>query len=575
MSLKKVTIIIGILAAAIFLSFIAVFFFTLNTTISDFSGGDAQIANQLYYNFFHGRPFQFSIWPGDSRYLVNPYPYFNVLVWHSHILSTAIVSFFYIFHSGINTMYAVFIILNYISFAFFTFKIIERLSTSDVNLKSILAFSVFLLSGYLGHVLCKGAPLMMCGPFILAAYYFLKAEKKTAFFLTIVSLCLIQDDLAIFAITFLIVLLLFEKRCKNAIYLSLAFSVGYIVVWYFMMQPFLRHDLVFVNHGSSLLLSRFYEVVGMLSSWRPDPKKWLIVFSPFYLSVLAAILIYRFFGRPGGLPWPKILSFIFLAPAAYWVYGSFTLSGPHLLPVLVMTYLAFLVFVGAMRFDRKKRVGPTQAVILLIAACIFLCVNFMVMTPALPFSPRISAWKVVKHLTGIEIFKSDGFRKKMAADDEWRKQIPFNKAAIKAVNSIPKDRSIVFLGNYTARGLISDRNDIWVFPMYYDLADFLVIEKGSKYCSFSGEDLENLDYKRPELREKFYNTTDGVLSDKLIEKIKKELIDNKHTHRVMRDDGYVLILERLARYKFYMPKASMGFGFMENIFKGKEEALLK
>ena len=542
---KNITIIIGIFAATVFLLFVAAFFFTLNTTISDFSGGDAQFHNQLYYNFFHGRPFQFSIWPGDSRYLVNPYPYFNVLVWHSHILSTIIVSFFYIFRPGINTMYAVFIILNYIGFAFFTFKIIQRLSPSDVNLKSILAFSVFLLSGYLGQVLCKGAPMMICGPFILAAYYFLISEKKAAFFLTIASLCLIQDDLAIFAATFLIVLLIFERKCKKTIYLSLAFSLGYFVIWSFVMQPFLRHGLVLAGHGSSLLLSRSHEVAETLSSWRPAPKRWLTVFPGFYLLVLAAILIYRFFCRPGALPWPKIFSFVFLAPVAHWVYGSYTLSGPHLLPVLVMAYLAFLIFVGAVHFDWNRRVGPAQAVILSVSAGIFLCVNFMVMTPALPFSPRIYAWKAIKHLTGIEIFKSDEFRKKMARDDEWRKQIPSNKETIKIVNSIPKDRSVVFLGNYPVRGFITDRNDIWVFPMYYDLADFLVIEKGSKYGSFGGKDLESLDYSRPELREKFYNASDGVLSDKLVGKIREELVDNKHTHRVVRDTEYVLVLERV------------------------------
>ncbi len=546
---KNTIIIIGIFTAAVFLLFVAAFFFTLNTTISDFSGGDAQFHNQMYYNFFHGRPFQFSIWPGDSRYLVNPSPYLSVLVWHSNILSTIIVSFFYLFHSGINTMYAVFIMLNYIGFAFFTFKIIQRLSPPDANLKSILAFSVFLLSGYLGYAVSKGAPITMCGPFILAAYYFLISEKKAAFFLTIVSMCLIQDDLAIFAVTFLIVLLLFEKRCERTVYLSLAFSLGYFIVWNFVMQPFLRQNLVLVDQGSSLLLSRSHEAMETLSSWRLDPKRWLTVFSGFYLPVLAAVLIYRLFGRPGALPWPKIFSFIFLAPAAHWVYGSFTLSGTHLLPVPVMTYLALLIFVGAVQFDWKKRAGLAQAAILTVSAGIFLCINFMVMTPAMPFSPRIYAWKAIKHLTGIEIFKSDEFRKKMAKDDEWRKQIPSNKETIKIVNSIPKDRSIVFLGNYLVRGFITDRNDIWVFPMYYDLADFLVIEKGSKYSSYGGENLEGLDYRRPELRERFYNASDGVLSDKLVGKIREEIVGNKHTHRVASDTEHVLVLERVMGYE--------------------------
>ena len=557
---KNVVIGVGVFATVIFLSFIVLFFFTLNTTISDFSMGDASVINQMYYNFFNGRPFQISVCTEVPTQFINPYPYLNVLVMHGYILSAAIVSFFYVLWPGINTMYTVFIILNYVGFAFFTFKIIQRLSPSNAYLKSLLAFSVFLLSGYLRQTILCGYPITMCGPFILAAYYFLISGKKTAFFLTIVSLCLIQDDLAIFAITFLIVLLIFERKCKKIIYLSIAFSLGYFILWNFIMQSFLRHDLILVsNRVSSMLLVRFYEIVDTISLWRPDPKKWLTVYSSFYLPALAAIIIYRFFGSLRRLPWLKIFSFVFLAPIAHWIYGSYTLSGRHLLPALVMTYLSFLLFLSGINFDWKKRVALGSLIILFAAAGIFLSVNVVVMTPVLPFSPRIYTWKIVKQLTGIEIFKGDEFHKKIVNNDEWRKQVLSNKETIKTVKNIPTDKSVVFWGNYTIRGFITSRNDIWFFPLYYDLADFLVIQKGARYSSFVGEDLESLDYKRPELREKFYNAPDGVLSDKLVEKIREELVDNKHTHRVMRDDAYVLVLERLMRYKFYIPKSSMGF----------------
>ena len=563
MSAKNIAILFGIFAAAIFLSFVAIFFFTLNTAVSDFSGGDAAISNQIYYNFLHGRLFQLSTYLEEYTQFYNPRPYFNVLVLHGYILGTVIVSLFYVPWPGINTMYAVFIILNYVGFAFFTFKIIQRLSPSNAGLKSLLAFSVFLLSGYLRQAVLCGYPIALCGPFILGAYYFLISEKRAAFFFTIISLCLIQEDLALFAVTFLIVLLIFEKKCKKTIYLSLAFSLGYFILWNFIIQPVLRRDLILVDPGLSSMLSvRFHEMLKTLSLWKPDPQKWLVTFSAFYLPILASALIYKFFGSARRMPWIKLFSFLFLAPAAHWLYGNFNLSGVHSLPVLPMAYLSFLLFLGYVNFNWKKNMTPGSTAVFFAAIGIFLAVNIVAMTPALPFSPRIYAWKAVKKLTGLEIFKRDEMEKKIAKDDEWRKQAFSNKEAIKIVRDIPKDKSVVFWGNYPATGFMTARNDFWFFPMYYDLADFLVIQKDAKYTGFTAEDLNAFDYRKPGFwgRELYTNTVLKAVSDQLVKEIIEKLVNKQHTHRITRDTKYVLVLERLVKYRFDMPKSSLGLG---------------
>lgn len=569
MNAKNVIIGIGIFAAVVFLSFVAIFFYTLNTTVSDFSGGDVCNINQIYYNFFHGRPFQLTTYLGESVQFYNPYMYFNILVIHGYILSTAIVAFFYIFWPGVNTMYAVFIALNFFGFAFFTFKIVKRLSPSNAYLKSLLAFSVFLSSGYLLQTVAKGIHITLAGPFILAAYYFLISEKKYAFFLTIVSLCLIQEDLAIFAVTFLITLLIFEKKCKKAVYLSLAFSIGYFILWNFILQPVLRYDMILVDSRvSSMLSARFRGMLETLFPWRPDTRKCLVIFSGFYLPALAAVLIYRFFGVSRRLPWLKILSFVVLAPAAHLIYGTFCLFGPYLVPALTMAYLSFLLFLSGISFDWKKKVTRSSFAILSAVIGIFLTVDIIVMTPTLPFSPRIYTWKIIKKLTGIEIFQRKELQRQVANYDEWQKQTVSNKNTIKIVKDIPAEKSVVFWGNYIICGFLTDRNDFWLFPMCYDLVDFLVIQKDAKYSIFTAEGLKDLDYKELGFWDKIcYVRFGGAVSGRLTDKIREDLVENRHTHRVACDTKYVLVLERLTGYKIYMPKSSIGFGWVENIPK--------
>ncbi|MDD5436994.1 MAG: hypothetical protein PHX20_05570 [Candidatus Omnitrophica bacterium] len=562
MNVKNAVIGTGILAMVTAVSFIAVFFFTLNTTISDFSGGDIPNINQFYYNFFHGRPFQLSIYTEESTQFHNPYAYLNVLVLHGYILSIIIVGLFYAIWPGINTMYAVFIALNLFGFAFFTFKIIQRLSPSNVYLKSLLAFSVFLLSGYL-RVAISGIPIILCGPFILAAYYFLISGKRAAFFLTIVSLCLIQEDLAVFGMTFLAVLLIFEKKYKRTIILSLAFCSGYFILWNFVMQPLLRQDLTLIdNRLSSMLLTRIYDIANKIASFRFYPGRWLVVYSGFYLPVLAAVVIYRFFGALRRLPWLKILAFVFLAPAAHLAYGTFCLCGPYLSPALTMTYLAFLIFLGEVSFDWKKKLAPLSLAVLSAVILIFMTVDAIAMTPVLPFSPRLCIWKTIKRLTGVELPQGDDLKKKIAVGEGLQKQVVSNRETIKIVNAIPKDKSVVFWGNYIMCGFLTDRNDFWIFPMYYDLADFLVIQKGAPYSKFSAEDISDIDYNKPGFWGELYVPVTKAVSARLAGRISEELVNKRHTHRIARDDKYVLILERLEKHEFYMPKSTMGLGWV-------------
>jgi len=554
MNAKNAALSIAIFALITFISFTVLFFLKLNTTVSNFSGSDLATNNQFYYTMLHGRPFQVTIYLAKASEFYNPYPYLNVMTAHAYFLSLPLVGFFYTLWPGINTMYSVFIIFNFIGFAFFTFKIIQRLSPSNAYLKSLVAFSVFLLSGILRYFIFLGYPLLLCGPFMLAAYYFLISGKRTAFFLTIVSLCLIQDDLTMFAISFLIVLLIFESKYRRAVYPSLVFCTCYFIAWNFIVQPLIKYDLMVINSMVSVtFFSRVKEMFDGLQLWRFAPKTIVTVFSSIYLPALAAILLYRSFGVSSRPPWAKMLTLLFLAPAAYWIYGVSSLGSYHIYPVLVMAYLAFLILLSCVKLDWKKTMTRRSSVILSVIIGIFLAVNLLVMAPVLPYQLRSDIWKIVKQRTGIEVFRKN----------ELQTQIPGNKETIKIVRDIPVDRSVCFWGNVMINGFMSDRNDFWIFPMCYDLADYLVMQRGALYYPFAAQNIKDLDYKNTGLQARL----DGdiyagkVVSAQLVDEIKNDLVDNKHTHRVAYDTGHVLVLERIKRHKFYIPKSTVGLGW--------------
>lgn len=132
------------------------------------------------------------------------------------------------------------------------------------------------------------------------------------------------------------------------------------------------------------------------------------------------------------------------------------------------------------------------------------------------------------------------------------------------MGEISRDKSVVFWGNYIMSAFITDRNDIWYFPMYYDLADFLLIQKDAKHSCFTANDLADLDYKKPGLQDSFYEDINKPVSGQLTAKIMEDLVNNKRTHRVAYNSTYVLVLERLEHHKFYMPESSVGFGWLKN-----------
>jgi len=142
-----------------------------------------------------------------------------------------------------------------------------------------------------------------------------------------------------------------------------------------------------------------------------------------------------------------------------------------------------------------------------------------------------------------------------------------NQDVIKAVVNIPKENSLVFLTNSSVEGFIAGRSDIWKFPDYYDVADFLLIQRNAKqsFFSFSVDERQNL--SEALLGGKNAMADDALISEDMTKAIIRDLVVEKTTHRIVADESHLLILERIDKSLIFNPASTTNFGWIKALRK--------
>ncbi|MBF0515813.1 MAG: DUF2079 domain-containing protein [Nitrospirae bacterium] len=549
--------IIAIFSFAITAYFIFVVLMNLDSTLSVYSSGDTAVFVQNYYNFLHGRPFQTSIFIEES---LNPYAYLNVLTWHSYFLTTFLFSPIYYLYPDLRFIFLIHIVFTYFFTAFFTYKIINRISQSNSELKALIAFSIFAPSGVLNNITSHLVPSTVGIPFILAAYYFLISEKKYLFIISAISICLIQDDFAFFTIFLCVYVFIFEKRLKSYIYIPFCFAVVYLFVWTLIAQPAIRYGII--PSSSSMLLFRLKNVLTssfitniLLGSIRDR----INTFFPVLVFTLSALTVHVSFKSSMRVKWTKIMGLLFLVPAAHWGYGVLSNAERHVTLLIGMFYLVLLLFIGNARFeaatDSLRRLS--FLFLLLLSVCFFF--NVSTLGP-FPYTLCKYPGEIIKRYTGLNVCWK-GF--------DCQDSVDSNRKFIKTIEEIPKDRSVVFGGNFSIDGFVINRNDIWYFPLYYDLADYLVIQKDAKESMNPPKTVEDIGYTKTQDRARRQTAafTNESMPENMINVLVERLVNVNRTHRIVSNTRRVLVLEKIDRCKVYMPPTTSGLGWLINIPK--------
>jgi hypothetical protein len=131
---------------------------------------------------------------------------------------------------------------------------------------------------------------------------------------------------------------------------------------------------------------------------------------------------------------------------------------------------------------------------------------------------------------------------------------------------------LVYLTNSSVEGFIAGRSDIWKFPDYYDLADYLVIQPNARRSFYSVAVKENQSLAATLATGKHVDFDDATIPAEFAKAIVRDLVVEKRSHRVIVDEPELVLLERIERHQMYSPPTTIGFGWVPNVFRSRGAA---
>ncbi len=538
---KKLIVIFFFLSSILLIIAVSSFFLNLNTTTSDYSWGDVSWIHQAFYNFLHGRPLQTSIYfmAGDGV-KVNPFPYTNLLAVHSNYLPY-IFAPFYFFLQDINGLYVIYIFYNIIGLSFVTWLIIKNLSDDDHVVKYLFILSIIFSAFYLDIIHYKSQFPLLAGPIILLLFYFLIKGNKIGYIIIGICLSLLSDDIAIYLCCFSGYVFIFYPEMRlTAIG---AIIIGMITIFFatFVSQPATKFGMIMETQQSGELINKLLRVFT-----GEYPIKFVRLREIGIFIIPASILIGVTFRFTKKVSIINVLGIIFITAFSHWFVVLVMGGGHHMYPVAISILLAIIVLVSQM--DLEKKDGHSNNVLI---KCAFIIIGmfFFINVITIPYISR--------QVHDINISNS-----------YLTKLIGSNKNILQEINKIPRDKSIVFYTNRGIDGFIANRNDIWRFPHFYDLADYFVIQKDAVLLFYSLEYNNLLSVKDMIHKGKDLSTSDsGVIPYEFVDKIRYELVSVNKTHEIVVDNNTMILFKRIVPYKFIIPDASIGFGWIKNISK--------
>lgn len=538
------------------------FFANLNSTLSEWSAFGIIWPMQLIHNFMNGRPFQSSLYAGplggiSLGYVANPHDYIHANVIHANFFPY-LFAYPWSLHPTLAWWYGIIILWNVVGGLWLTRLILKRLSPDGCRAKTVFAFAVFLGSGLLSVMDQFAQFTLFAGPLLMAVYYFFLTKRRWAFLAAVAALCLTGEDTAMAAVSFMAYLFLFERDEDGRSYgvAGAAFAIPYLLLILLVVQPASRAELTLLSATNmSNVIKHFFEVTPDTLA-RNFKTLWAL------FTLLPAFLIAGpLFGRPAKDQAVRIAGLVFVSTAPFWGECFARGGGHHLMPPFTSTYLGLLLMLAyGKAADKPERRVPGLA---LAATAIFLLFSWRVQANLLPNAMKPALYR----LSG----KAD---KAAALELSLKVEQASNREVIAAAKAIPPEKSLAYLVNNRTVGFIVDRSDIWQCTdvlqgrFAFDETDYYLIQNDAvdMACCFRAE--RGADY-----RAVVANAGDRDVSDlncpmtpALREKIMDTLV-RPGTHRIVRDDEHVLLLENLHPRRFESHPTTLGFGWTRNLSK--------
>lgn len=519
------------------------FFAYLNLYNSDFAWGDVAYMNQVFFNAVNGRWLQTSIihyWSAGVSF--NPFPYLHQFAIHVNILPYLLAPVYALWPS-VNCLYASIILINLVSVWWFTPRLLSGAgSTTDNSLKAHTLFAIMLFGPYLRVITNKCLFLLFAGPLILAAYDSLQRKRRLLFFICGVLLCLIAEDAALFVCSLSLFAAIFHRGFRLTSFLTGTTAAAYLLFAALVLQPATKVNMVLNNQGSSDFFHRLWKIVtGQYSVFGRD------LLLPLLFGMAALAIVSVFWGRaPHRQPW-RFLSLVFVAPASHWIITAYNGGAHHLLPILLMIYIALAEHIAGYPTAPVRINVRRVAYGILISCLVLFSYGFR------PF--RLPTTEIV-------------LNKRWIAPTET---MIANRETAQVASRIPVGRSLTYWTNRNIEAFISNRSDAWRFPYYFDKADFLLMQRNATESFFAIRQCDFQSASDPKILGTWNDSQQTtVLPNPDISRIAEFLLQKVGTHEVFEDSPTYILLRRKESYPLPIPEFTWGLGFIPDM-----NALLK
>lgn len=524
----------GALAFSATLYYVAAFFATLNTGLSDWSWGDIIWVNQAFWNFTHGRALQTSVYcrSGDGV-IFNPWSYSSQIAMHVNWFPY-VFSPLYRLMPNINGLYAIVLLWNYLGIGFFTWKILKHLSADHLRTRFFFMFSLLMAGSIFPIIAYKTLFPLYAGPLITASIYFLVSRQKLAFLAAGVLLCLVSDDMAMFAAFFSVYVFLFHREERGYAYALFGLAAAYLALIILVIAPAAKFDLTLASRDSADIAIRLRKLLSgeYPLQWRSMAPMGSFIGAGFGMLAL-------FFPQNAKAGWMRLAGLVFLAPLTHWVVSLTQGTGHHPLPIFVTVYAAMTLYTATARYENREVLQAPTVLLGFILGLLLLASNALWITKNMirPLGSRTPA---------------------MAA------QIRSNNALLEAAAALPPGASVSYWTNRGLDGFLTSRSDVWRFPINFDKTDYLLIQKDGDQSFF--ELKPPFDLGKLESQGTPVVKGTAAPSAEAAAWLKKGLL-KAGTHEVALENDHLLFLKRKEHFDFPMPAFSLGFGWVSNIPK--------
>lgn len=457
-----------------------------------------------------------------------------------------------------HALYALFNLAIFPPALFFAWKIIERRSPDTAMPRFLLVASLVLASCFVQHFQYHCQPKYLLLPVLLAVYFCYISERFILFLVVSSAATMIQEDVALFMISFGGYLLFFEdgwrKEKRRWVLGQIAVAVVFVGVVLWLLQPTARANLGTVVQPS---YTEHYLREHFGGDLRKVFDNVVLTAEPMLRFSLGFVVVGLLVGGSRS-DIRKVAGLTFLAPASHWCLSGMVYAYQHGIQIMMSMILALIVLASGSDARKRSWRIPAAALTFLVYLALSVDYNRDLLPVVRRFLPAGNS--ALQRL----FTEQRNWLYRLGSREAFLAQQESNHAIARLDSRIPPEESVTLLVNQTVSGAFFHRGSVWEFPLNYDRVTYLLLQKDALDTPFRfPNDVAPMPLHEAIGRGQREGGSSGI-PEAFVKKLVRELVENRRSHTIEVDDTHVLLLRRLAGSAVPPSPQTIGLGFLRN-----------